>query len=192
MIDLNSLAASAWTLEDLRAAINRTDLNTLPDEWLRGTAKNLANLLSDAVDRLEEQQRNAERYKAGMVTLGDLLAPICATLKGPAPPNGLHDWSDLPALVQQQAAEIERLKGLAPAWIPVSERLPPDWQEVMIWPRSNDESVTTALIRNTKSNPANRWMYASDIPHHGIEWYDCNPTHWQPLPSAPTGDNPNG
>jgi hypothetical protein len=82
---------------------------------------------------------------------------------------------------------VARLRSL-PSWTSVDDALPEKYQEVMIWPYINDDRIMTAQLMTTKSNKELRWMYADYVPHHGIDWFDCRPTHWMPMPSPPPSD----
>ena len=78
------------------------------------------------------------------------------------------------------AIENERLKAeLAARWIPVSERLPKAYDEVMVWPYPSNNSMTADI------NTIGTWR--SGEYESGFGWTEnvCYPTHWMPRPAAP-------
>lgn len=78
-------------------------------------------------------------------------------------------------LIEQQAERIEELEAKAPRWIPVTEKIPPDQEEVLVLTRSKNG------VRNVDKG---YWAIAHFI-HRGRAVV----THWMPLPEAPKGGN---
>lgn len=82
-----------------------------------------------------------------------------------------HAREDMPFLLSQLAAkdaEIERLRE-AQRWIPVEERLPEEWQDVIFY--HGTYGVKAANFRDNRF-----WIKDG--------WYMCV-TRWMPLPAAP-------
>lgn len=77
-------------------------------------------------------------------------------------------------LIEAQAAEIGLLKAKVPRWIPVTERIPPDQEEVLVLTRSKNG------VRNV-----DKGYWAID---HFIHRGRSEVTHWMPLPEAPKED----
>lgn len=78
---------------------------------------------------------------------------------------------DAAALIEAQAAEIEKLKASeVPMWIPVRERIPPDQEEVLVLTRSKNG------VRNV-----DKGYWAID---HFIHRGRSEVTHWMPLPGV--------
>jgi hypothetical protein len=91
--------------------------------------------------------------------------------------KGLHNPELVPAaahMILTQRDEIERLKGLLPRWVPVSERLPKDRQFVIYW------------IENAAFAGVGRFDPDSRMYHGSGGWVNQDDvSHWMPLP-APT------
>lgn len=71
-------------------------------------------------------------------------------------------------LIEQQAARIAELEAKAPRWIPVTEKIPPDQEEVLVLTRSKNG------VRNV-----DKGYWAID---HFIHRGCAQVTHWMPLP----------
>lgn len=77
------------------------------------------------------------------------------------------------------ADAIERLEAEVPRWIPVTERMPPDSGDVLIYSASHLVGVGCYL--------PNRFVGQKG---HWVQWYSgggigVSVTHWMPLPKAP-------
>ena len=77
-------------------------------------------------------------------------------------------------LVEQQAARIAELEAKVPRWIPVTEKIPPDQEEVLVLTRSKNG------VRNV-----DKGYWAID---HFIHRGRAEVTHWMPLPEPPETD----
>ena len=77
-------------------------------------------------------------------------------------------------LIEQQAAKIKELEEKIPRWIPVTEKIPPDQEEVLVQTRSKNG------VRNVDSG-----YWAID---HFIHRGRAEVTHWMPLPEPPETD----
>lgn len=78
--------------------------------------------------------------------------------------------TDAAALIEAQAAEIEKLKAQVPRWIPVADKIPPDQEEVLVLTRSKNG------VRNV-----DKGYWAID---HFIHRGRSEVTHWMPLPGV--------
>lgn len=78
-------------------------------------------------------------------------------------------------LIEQQAARIAELKAKVPRWIPVTEKIPPDQEEVLVLTRSKNG------VRNVDKG---YWAIGRFI-HRGC----AQVTHWMPLPGWPEEEN---
>ena len=65
-------------------------------------------------------------------------------------------------------------------WISVKDRLPLSFEDVLVWFEGGEQSVDVANYDEEED----LWV----LPHQALNWADCWPTHWQPLPSAPEGE----
>ena len=74
-------------------------------------------------------------------------------------------------LIEQQAARIAELEAKVPRWIPVTEKIPPDQEEVLVLTRSKNG------VRNV-----DKGYWAID---HFIHRGRAEVTHWMPLPGWP-------
>lgn len=74
-------------------------------------------------------------------------------------------------LIEQQAAKIAELEAKVPRWIPVTEKIPPDQEEVLVLTRSKNG------VRNV-----DKGYWAID---HFIHRGRAEVTHWMPLPEPP-------
>lgn len=85
---------------------------------------------------------------------------------------------DLIAAQQKQIAEQ--------GWISVDERLPPNYEEVMIWSNPTDY-IMTAEIYGTSASGNPVWKYGEYQSGWGHETIEMTSpvTHWQPLPPPP-------
>lgn len=77
-------------------------------------------------------------------------------------------------LIEEQAAKIKELEEKVPRWIPVTEKIPPDQEEVLVLTRSKNG------VRNV-----DKGYWAID---HFIHRGRAEVTHWRPLPEAPKED----
>ena len=77
---------------------------------------------------------------------------------------------DATNLIEAQAAEIEKLKALVPRWIPVTDKIPPDQEEVLVLTQSKNG------VRNV-----DKGYWAID---HFIHRGRSEVTHWMPLPGV--------
>lgn len=77
-------------------------------------------------------------------------------------------------LIEQQAAKIKELEEKIPRWIPVTEKIPPDQEEVLVLTRSKNG------VRNV-----DKGYWAID---HFIHRRRAEVTHWMPLPEPPETD----
>lgn len=74
-------------------------------------------------------------------------------------------------LVEQQKTKIAELEAKLPQWIPVTEKIPPDQEEVLVLTRSKNG------VRNVDKG---YWAIDRFI-HRGR----AEVTHWMPLPEVP-------
>ena len=74
-------------------------------------------------------------------------------------------------LIEQQAARIAELEAKVPRWIPVTEKISPDQEEVLVLTRSKNG------VRNV-----DKGYWAID---HFIHRGRAQVTHWMPLPEPP-------
>lgn len=79
---------------------------------------------------------------------------------------------DAADLIEAQAAEIEKLKAEVPRWIPVTDKIPPDQEEVLVLTQSKNG------VRNV-----DKGYWAID---HFIHRGRSGVTHWMPLPEVET------
>lgn len=77
---------------------------------------------------------------------------------------------DATNLIEAQAAEIEKLKALVPRWIPVTDKIPPDQEEVLVLTQSKNG------VRNV-----DKGYWAID---HFIHRGRSEVTRWMPLPGV--------
>ena len=77
-------------------------------------------------------------------------------------------------LIEQQAARIAELEAKVPRWISVTEKIPPDQEEVLVLTRSKNS------VRNV-----DKGYWAID---HFIHRGRAGVTHWMPLPEPPETD----
>ena len=77
-------------------------------------------------------------------------------------------------LIEQQAARIAELEAKVPRWIPVTEKIPPDQEEVLVLTSSKNG------VRNV-----DKGYWAID---HFIHRGRAEVTHWMPLPEPPETD----
>ena len=77
-------------------------------------------------------------------------------------------------LIKQQAARIAELEAKVPRWIPVTEKIPPDQEEVLVLTRSKNG------VRNV-----DKGYWAID---HFIHRGRAEVTHWMQLPEPPETD----
>lgn len=77
-------------------------------------------------------------------------------------------------LIEQQAARIAELEAKVPRWIPVTEKIPPDQEEVLVLTMSKNS------VRNV-----DKGYWAID---HFIHRGRAEVTHWMPLPEPPETD----
>lgn len=82
---------------------------------------------------------------------------------------------DAADLIEQQAARIAELEAKVPRWIPVTEKIPPDQEEVLVLTRSKNG------VRNV-----DKGYWAID---HFIHRGRAQVTHWMPLPGWPEVEN---
>lgn len=78
-------------------------------------------------------------------------------------------------LIEQQDARIAGLEAKVPRWIPVTEKIPPDQEEVLVLTRSKNG------VRNV-----DKGYWAID---HFIHRGRAVVTHWMPLPGWPEEEN---
>lgn len=74
-------------------------------------------------------------------------------------------------LIEQQTERIAELEAKVPRWIPVTEKIPPDQEEVLVLTRSKNG------VRNV-----DKGYWAID---HFIHRGRAQVTHWMPLPGWP-------
>ena len=74
-------------------------------------------------------------------------------------------------LIEQQAGRIKKLEAKVPRWTPVTEKIPPDQEEVLVLTRSKNG------VRNV-----DKGYWAID---HFIHRGRAQVTHWMPLPEPP-------
>lgn len=82
----------------------------------------------------------------------------------------------LPAGTKLYAAPIADIEA---RWIPVTERLPKAYDEVMVWPHPSNNSMTADI------NTIGTWRYGEYELNFGWTENVCEVTHWMPLPAAP-------
>lgn len=66
------------------------------------------------------------------------------------------------------------------SWIPVGERMPDRDAEVLVYCADTKEQMVGYMERNGTEG----WFRFASLPNGGGIY--CNPTHWMPLPAAPT------
>ncbi|EPO4915891.1 DUF551 domain-containing protein [Citrobacter koseri] len=64
-------------------------------------------------------------------------------------------------------------------WIPVSERVPDRYAEVLVYCADTKEQMVGYMERNGTEG----WFRFASLPNGGGIY--CNPTHWMPLPATP-------
>ena len=79
-----------------------------------------------------------------------------------------------PLSYRATGAKIKELEAKVPRWIPVTERIPPDQEEVLVLTRSKNG------VRNV-----DKGYWAID---HYIHRGRAEVTHWMPLPEGPEED----
>ena len=89
-----------------------------------------------------------------------------------------------PVTIQEWLKEytaIHTAKMLGDRWIPVSERLPENNEDVLI---SDGWHIWIGYYKNTGVVwPASKWVSYGENEPYGISYYAI--THWQPLPQSP-------
>lgn len=119
----------------------------------------------------KEEIVKALRYCADGESCADC---IYCTLGLPHLPCYQKD-TDAVALIEAQAAEIEKLKALVPRWIPAEERLPEIGLRVLVLDRRGNAMVRTLSQLAGEKEPS----FRPDglLPKRHI-------THWMPLPEV--------
>lgn len=64
-------------------------------------------------------------------------------------------------------------------WISIAERLPEDFEFVLVWFAGGESNVDVA----NWDSEAKWWS----LPNNGFNHPDDEPTHWMPLPDPPEG-----
>ena len=59
-----------------------------------------------------------------------------------------------------------------PKWIKIKDRLPKEWEEVLVWDNQWNKEYSPCI--------SNWRMFGEHI-----GWRGCKPTHWMPLPKPP-------
>lgn len=85
-------------------------------------------------------------------------------------------------LIKEQAAEIEKLKARVPRWIPVTERLPEPYVDVLLIVNGKVDNVTLIDAEEIGSFDKSEGWILEMWP----EWEDPKVTHWMPLPEVET------
>ena len=70
-----------------------------------------------------------------------------------------------------------------PKWIPVTERLPEDFIEVLVFGRSK---LTRVMVIDVAFRKGRKWFVPCD--EDGIESDPVIVSHWMPLPEPPKGE----
>ena len=83
-------------------------------------------------------------------------------------------------LIEALAAEIEKLKALVPRWIPVTERLPEPYEDVLLIVNGKVDNVTLIDAREIGSFDKSEGWILEMWP----EWEDPKVTYWMPLPGV--------
>lgn len=99
---------------------------------------------------------------------------------------------DAADLIEQQQAEIERLKAEVPKWISVEERLPDFHEEVLIYAIGKEDGFSPVVAISEIyvfrllpfSNGTIEWRDPWDFFSKNYEV-----THWMPLPNPPEDGN---
>ncbi len=119
----------------------------------------------------KEEIVKALRYCANGESCADC---IYCTLGLPHLPCYQKD-TDAAALIETQAAEIEKLKAQVPRWIPVTERLPEVGLRVLVLDRRGNAMTRTLSQLAGEKEPS----FRPDglLPKRHI-------THWMPLPGV--------
>jgi hypothetical protein len=63
--------------------------------------------------------------------------------------------------------------------------LPPRYEEVLVYPPPT-EYCNTAQYGQLVDGSCDGWYYSEYEFGCGVVFYECNPTHWMPLPQEPT------
>lgn len=124
----------------------------------------------------KEEIVKALRYCANGESCADC---IYCTLGLPHLPCYQKD-TDAAALIEAQAAEIEKLKARVPRWIPVEERLPESDEDVLLIVNGKVDNVTLIDAREIGSFDKSEGWILEMWP----EWEDPKVTHWMPLPGV--------
>lgn len=107
-----------------------------------------------------------------------LFNPFTGTPRHPddikSDPDGFLLWDGEARLHSAQAAQPAQ-----DGWIPVGERLPKPYEEVMVWPIPSNNSRTADI------NTIGTWRYGEYELNFGWTENVCEVTHWMPLPAAP-------
>lgn len=85
-------------------------------------------------------------------------------------------------LIEAQAAEIEELKAKVPRWIPVTERLPEPYVDVLLIVNGKVNNITLNNAQEIGSFDKSEGWILGMWP----EWEDPKVTHWMPLPEVET------
>lgn len=124
----------------------------------------------------KEEIVKALRYCADGESCADC---IYCTLGLPHLPCYQKD-TDAADLIEAQAAEIEKLKALVPRWIPVTERLPEPYEDVLLIVNGKVDNVTLIDAREIGSFDKSEGWILEMWP----EWEDPKVTYWMPLPGV--------
>lgn len=115
----------------------------------------------------DETVRNLRRLK---VQTGSLACLGCG-YEHDCGIHGCRIMREAARLIEQQAARIAELEAKVPRWIPVTEKIPPDQEEVLVLTRSKNG------VQNV-----DKGYWAID---HFIHRGRAEVTHWMPLPGWP-------
>lgn len=124
----------------------------------------------------KEEIVKALRYCADGESCADC---IYCTLGLPHLPCYQKD-TDAADLIEAQAAEIEKLKAQVPRWIPVTERLPEPYEDVLLIVNGKVDNVTLIDAREIGSFDKSEGWILEMWP----EWEDPKVTYWMPLPGV--------
>lgn len=119
-----------------------------------------------------------------MADTNPLYGVLCIALGSLA----LHDQEDALKIAAMAREVLASRPAEVDDWISVEDRLPPKYEEVIVWPHPTDYCMTAELYgENASGRPL--WKYGQYVHGHGhedieITWGPIS--HWKPMPVAPS------